>query len=68
MEFLSAPDKYYDTLRENLRNAKIKVKEDLDRLQVRKCQAGDDLQPLFAPRAKIQTICVSPFEGIENLS
>lgn len=35
-EFLSAPDTYYDTLRENLRTAKIKVKEDLDRLQVRR--------------------------------
>ncbi|XP_062262155.1 4-hydroxyphenylpyruvate dioxygenase [Platichthys flesus] len=33
MEFLSAPDKYYDILRANLSNAKIKVKEDLDRLQ-----------------------------------
>ncbi|KAF1378874.1 hypothetical protein PFLUV_G00195030 [Perca fluviatilis] len=33
MEFLSAPDLYYDTLRRNLRTAKIKVKEDLDRLQ-----------------------------------
>lgn len=36
MEFLSAPDSYYDSLRENLRTAKIKVKEDLDRLQVRR--------------------------------
>ncbi|XP_034745937.1 4-hydroxyphenylpyruvate dioxygenase [Etheostoma cragini] len=33
MEFLSAPDLYYDTLRRNLKTAKIKVKEDLDRLQ-----------------------------------
>uniref|UniRef100_A0A8C6TKN0 4-hydroxyphenylpyruvate dioxygenase n=1 Tax=Neogobius melanostomus TaxID=47308 RepID=A0A8C6TKN0_9GOBI len=33
MEFLSAPDTYYDILREKLRTAKIKVKEDLDRLQ-----------------------------------
>ncbi|XP_032388797.1 4-hydroxyphenylpyruvate dioxygenase [Etheostoma spectabile] len=33
MEFLSAPDLYYDTLRRNLKAAKIKVKEDLDRLQ-----------------------------------
>ncbi|XP_069366165.1 4-hydroxyphenylpyruvate dioxygenase [Paralichthys olivaceus] len=33
MEFLSAPDTYYETLRAKLRNAKIKVKEDLDRLQ-----------------------------------
>lgn len=36
MEFLSAPDLYYDTLRKNLKTAKIKVKEDLDRLQVRR--------------------------------
>ena len=36
MEFLSAPDKYYDNLRLNLKTAKIKVKEDLDRLQVRR--------------------------------
>ncbi|XP_076024918.1 4-hydroxyphenylpyruvate dioxygenase [Genypterus blacodes] len=33
MEFLSAPDSYYDNLRQNLKTAKIKVKEDLDRLQ-----------------------------------
>lgn len=33
MEFLSAPDMYYETLRQNLKTAKIKVKEDLDRLQ-----------------------------------
>nr|XP_057943764.1 4-hydroxyphenylpyruvate dioxygenase [Doryrhamphus excisus] len=33
MEFLSAPDTYYESLREKLRSAKIKVKEDLDRLQ-----------------------------------
>ncbi|XP_061558714.1 4-hydroxyphenylpyruvate dioxygenase [Phycodurus eques] len=33
MEFLSAPDNYYVTLRENLKTAKIKVEEDLDRLQ-----------------------------------
>lgn len=33
MEFLSAPDTYYDALREKLKTAKIKVKEDLDRLQ-----------------------------------
>ncbi|KAE8287987.1 4-hydroxyphenylpyruvate dioxygenase [Larimichthys crocea] len=33
MEFLSAPDTYYDTLRQKLETAKIKVKEDLDRLQ-----------------------------------
>nr|XP_046267576.1 4-hydroxyphenylpyruvate dioxygenase [Scatophagus argus] len=33
MEFLSAPDTYYDTLRQKLKDAKIKVKEDLDRLQ-----------------------------------
>ncbi|PWA22748.1 hypothetical protein CCH79_00002179, partial [Gambusia affinis] len=33
MEFLSAPETYYDTLREKLRTAKIQVKEDLDHLQ-----------------------------------
>ncbi|XP_042355442.1 4-hydroxyphenylpyruvate dioxygenase [Plectropomus leopardus] len=33
MEFLSAPDTYYTDLRKNLKTAKIKVKEDLDRLQ-----------------------------------
>jgi len=33
MEFLSAPDTYYETLREKLKTAKIKVKEDLNRLQ-----------------------------------
>lgn len=33
MEFLAAPDTYYDSLREKLKTAKIKVKEDLNRLQ-----------------------------------
>lgn len=34
MEFLAAPDTYYESLRQNLKTAKIKVKEDLDVLQV----------------------------------
>lgn len=34
MEFLSAPDTYYESLRQKLKTAKIKVKEDLDVLQV----------------------------------
>ncbi|KAI4886329.1 hypothetical protein NFI96_012232 [Prochilodus magdalenae] len=33
LEFLSAPDTYYDSLREKLKTAKIKVKEDLKTLQ-----------------------------------
>ncbi|XP_028322680.1 4-hydroxyphenylpyruvate dioxygenase [Gouania willdenowi] len=33
MEFLLAPDTYYESLREKLKSAKIKVKEDLDHLQ-----------------------------------
>ncbi|XP_061753994.1 4-hydroxyphenylpyruvate dioxygenase [Nerophis ophidion] len=33
MEFLCAPDAYYDNLRERLKSATIKVKEDLNRLQ-----------------------------------
>ncbi|KAJ8266346.1 hypothetical protein GJAV_G00129340 [Gymnothorax javanicus] len=33
MEFLSAPDTYYKILRQKLKTAKIKVKEDLDKLQ-----------------------------------
>ncbi|XP_048873388.1 4-hydroxyphenylpyruvate dioxygenase isoform X1 [Brienomyrus brachyistius] len=33
VEFLSTPDTYYDTLREKLKIAKIKVKEDLNKLQ-----------------------------------
>ncbi|TTG47524.1 4-hydroxyphenylpyruvate dioxygenase [Bagarius yarrelli] len=33
MEFLSTPDTYYDSLREKLKTAKIKVKEDLKTLQ-----------------------------------
>uniref|UniRef100_A0A8C9VBH8 4-hydroxyphenylpyruvate dioxygenase n=1 Tax=Scleropages formosus TaxID=113540 RepID=A0A8C9VBH8_SCLFO len=32
-EFLSAPDSYYNTLREKLKTAKIKVKEDINKLQ-----------------------------------
>lgn len=35
MEFLSAPDSYYDSLKEKLKTAKITVKEDMKRLQVR---------------------------------
>lgn len=34
MEFLSAPDTYYESLRQRLKTAKIKVKEDLDVLRV----------------------------------
>ena len=34
MDFLAAPDAYYESLRENLKTSKIKVKEDLKRLQV----------------------------------
>lgn len=34
MEFLAAPDTYYQDLRQKLKTAKIKVKEDLDVLQV----------------------------------
>lgn len=33
MEFLAAPDSYYDILRHNLKTAKIRVKEDINRLQ-----------------------------------
>lgn len=33
MDFLSAPDTYYDQLREKLKEAKIKVKEDINKLQ-----------------------------------
>ncbi|XP_064208295.1 4-hydroxyphenylpyruvate dioxygenase [Anguilla rostrata] len=33
MDFLSAPDSYYKALREKLKTAKIKVKEDLNKLQ-----------------------------------
>ncbi|KAM4794777.1 4-hydroxyphenylpyruvate dioxygenase [Rhinophrynus dorsalis] len=33
IEFLSAPDTYYDQLRKNLKNAKITVKEDISVLQ-----------------------------------
>ncbi|XP_056910695.1 4-hydroxyphenylpyruvate dioxygenase-like, partial [Takifugu flavidus] len=33
MDFLSAPDTYYDDLRQKLKTAKIKVEEDLDVLQ-----------------------------------
>ncbi|XP_067866352.1 4-hydroxyphenylpyruvate dioxygenase [Heterodontus francisci] len=33
MEFLNSPDSYYDQLKEKLKTAKIKVKEDLKKLQ-----------------------------------
>lgn len=48
MEFLSAPDTYYDTLRQKLETAKIKVKEDLDRLQVRRLVTSVCLRSLTA--------------------
>lgn len=35
MEFMSVPDTYYDQLRENLKQSKVKISEDLDVLQVR---------------------------------
>ena len=35
MEFMSVPDTYYEQLRQNLQFSKVKVKEDLDVLQVR---------------------------------
>lgn len=36
MEFLSVPNTYYDALREQLKNSKVNIKEDLDVLQVSK--------------------------------
>lgn len=47
MDFLVAPDTYYDDLREKLKTAKIKVKEDLDRLQVRKGTFLDWVQRIY---------------------
>lgn len=38
MDFLSAPDTYYNDLRRKLKTAKIKVEEDLDVLQVSTCE------------------------------
>lgn len=35
MEFMFVPDTYYKQLRENLKQSKVKVSEDLDVLQVR---------------------------------
>lgn len=34
MEFLEAPDTYYETLRQRLKEDNIKIKEDLNTLQV----------------------------------
>lgn len=47
MEFLSAPDTYYKDLRHKLKTAKIKVKEDLDRLQVRRCVTDMSLKNIL---------------------
>lgn len=33
MEFLNAPDSYYEQLREKLKSSKLKIHEDLDELQ-----------------------------------
>lgn len=55
MDFLAAPDTYYSTLRQKLKTAKIKVKEDLDRLQVGQWQnqSRDYLQSLLFVLNKI---------------
>lgn len=68
MEFLAAPDVYYDSLRENLKTAKIKVKEDLNRLQVsgHVISRPEVIHSLSAPVLK-HKLCAS-FEGTENLS
>ena len=34
VQFLSVPDKYYDNLRERLKTSPIKVKEDLDKVNI----------------------------------
>lgn len=33
MQFLEAPDTYYDQLKENLKCSKVKITEDMDTLQ-----------------------------------
>lgn len=49
MDFLSAPDTYYDDLRQNLKTAKIKVEEDLDVLQVSPCEVKVPVFSLLFP-------------------
>lgn len=56
MDFLKAPDTYYDTLRQNLKTAKIKVKEDLDHLQVSRCGIKVSLESFTASCSQIQTV------------
>ena len=56
MDFLSAPDTYYDTLRRKLKTAKIKVKEDLDHLQVSRCGIKVSLESFTASCSQIPTV------------
>ena len=55
-EFLAAPDRYYDSLRQKLKTAKIKVKEDLDRLQVSRRVISASLK-LFIVSLNINWLC-----------
>lgn len=68
MEFLAAPDTYYDSLREKLKTAKIKVKEDLDRLQVRRRVNPANLKPFTALFLLFLYFNCLMFPGVENLS
>lgn len=45
---MSVPDTYYDQLRENLKESKVKISEDLDVLQVR----TEDLREVFLDTVK----------------
>lgn len=69
MEFLAAPDTYYDTLRAKLKTAKIKVKEDLNRLQVRRhiisASVKNYSQPF--PCALKYKLSVFPFKELKIL-
>lgn len=61
MDFLSAPDTYYEDLRQKLKTAKIKVKEDLDVLQVsmggeRKGSSLFTRLPLSEPSLSVQKL------------
>ena len=41
MQFMDVPSSYYQLLRERLKTAKIKVKESIDKLEVRWARQGD---------------------------
>ena len=60
MEFLSVPSTYYKQLREKLKTAKIKVKENIDALEVRPRQDPQPCGEYELCVLSFQKYCLSP--------